>query len=137
MRLATTALFVLSTLFAFAAHAQDGEQANAEQLLDRAQQALAVTVAMARADAGPGVEDAKAKPFWDGPKDVGNNLENSKPKPVSNRILSCCLAPAGDVSRDARGVEVSLRKRTCWGIPGTKYRSCLGIELTRQPMTTS
>ena len=53
-------------------------QANAEQLLDRAQQTLAVVVAAARRDDSLNIEVSKSKPFWDGLKDIGNNLENSK-----------------------------------------------------------
>lgn len=68
----------LSTALAASAGAQEAEQANAEQLLERAQQTLATVVAAARQDNSLNAEAAKSKPFWDGLKDVGNNIENSK-----------------------------------------------------------
>ena len=60
------------------ANSQESQQANAEQLLNRAEQTLAVVVAAARKDPSLNLEASKSKPFWDGLKDVGNNVGNAK-----------------------------------------------------------
>ena len=58
--------------------AQDSTQANASDLLDKAQRSLAATVAAAQKDRSLNLEVSKSKPFWDGLKDVGKNIDNSK-----------------------------------------------------------
>jgi hypothetical protein len=64
--------------FGGTAYAQDDNQANAQQLLEKAQQSLAVVVAAAQKDQSMNLEVAKSKPFWDGLKDLNTNLDNSK-----------------------------------------------------------
>ena len=71
-------LVFVSIAFAGTTSAQEDNQANAQQLLDRAQQALAIVVAAAQRDQSLNLEVAKSKPFWDGLKDINTNLENSK-----------------------------------------------------------
>ena len=71
-------LMLLSMLVAGASIAQDANQANARDLLEKAQQSLAVVVAAAQKDPSLSLEVAKSKPFWDGLKDVNTNLDNSR-----------------------------------------------------------
>ena len=73
-----SSLLVLATLSTGTSSAQDNEQANAQQLLERGQQVLAVVVAAAQKDQSLNLEVAKSKPFWDGLKDINTNLGNSK-----------------------------------------------------------
>jgi len=71
-------LVFLWPLFVANASAADNDQANASDLLEKAQLSLAVVVAAARRDQSLNLEVAKSKPFWDGLKDIGTNLDNAK-----------------------------------------------------------
>ena len=58
--------------------AQEVQKANASDLIDSARRAVAVVVKAAKNDASLSSDIAKAKPFWDGMKDLNENLSKAE-----------------------------------------------------------
>ena len=70
---------LLSLLIVHGAAAQGGDQtANADDLLNKSQQALAIVVSGAKKDQSLAAADSRTKPFWDGLKDLHTNIANSR-----------------------------------------------------------
>ncbi len=71
-------LALATVLLALPAMASDDDKVNAAQLIGKAQQGLAFVVAAGRANPDLSSDETKAKPFWNGLKDLGENLTNAK-----------------------------------------------------------
>ena len=65
-------------LLAGVAEAREAKQANASELIGSAQRAVGMVVRAARDDATLSSDNAKAKPFWDGMKDLNENLAKAE-----------------------------------------------------------
>ena len=61
-----------------AAAQQADQSANADDLLNKSQQALAIVVSGAKIDSSLAASDPRTKPFWDGLKDLYTNLADSR-----------------------------------------------------------
>ncbi len=74
-----SAVFYIATLLIGAtASGQEAHQANASDLIKSAQRAVGQVVTAAQKDPALKQDEAKAKPFWDGMKDLNDNLEKAQ-----------------------------------------------------------